>query len=410
VLRTTGCTINKGLTNSNNEYFYILKAGFSKKEISTQLISVRIIFSIILVLMASIFYLVSNQFKQRALHLFSLKHQAQQIHHDIANPVQSVDWGINQMILEKKHNENKLIKLRDSVGMIKGIIHDLYYLHDNKFQRKELVKSAELLYPILDSVVSSARLFISNDMQVILQKSNNWNILVNIDNIVLRRALLNLVKNSVEALSKNGIVSIAFSKQQHNAIIKISDNGIGMNEKTVQKLLEGKSTIHSKDTGRGLGFSYAKQAIESFGGNIAIQSKLNKGTKQVINLPIEAKKPIWFVDKIDLEKYKTLVIFDDNQNIHEIYKQKFNDKKLIHFSTVNEFERHMININNRNNAFFFIDYALNVIVPNGIDLIKRYQLEADSILVTNMYLEKGVKDKCLQCGIKILPKGMIEFI
>ena len=63
IQRENGSAINKGLANSKNEYFYILKADFSKKELNKQILSVRVIFAIIFILMSGLFYLIGNQFK-----------------------------------------------------------------------------------------------------------------------------------------------------------------------------------------------------------------------------------------------------------------------------------------------------------------------------------------------------------
>lgn len=402
---------NTGLTNSKGEYYYNLLVVFNKKSLNHQIVLIRILFTSIFLLIIGILHLTQRTFKQRQLYHESIKQQAQQIHHDICSPLQAVDWGIKSIIAHKQYDENKMLQLRNATGMVKGIIHDLYYLHDNKFSDTNLKPMPELLYPIVESVIASASLLTKNDAQIIVNKSNDWNILVNVESILLRRALLNLVKNSIESLNKNGILEISFAKEHHNAVLIISDNGIGMNEEVISKLLNGKSVIDKKDTSRGLGFPYAKKVIEGIGGKIELESELNKGTRQIITIPIELNKPNWFIDKLNLDNYKQIVIFDDDLNIHEIYKQRFSDKKLIHISFMRDFENIMKDkdINNQN-TFFFIDYALDVLIPNGIELIKQYQLENNSVLLTSMYLERKIKERCCALKIKILPKGVIEFI
>lgn len=308
---------------------------------------------------------------------------------------------------DKAYNENKSIKIKEQVGFIKGIINDLYYLHDDKFDKKATKPEAELLYPIIDSVLSSAQMFANKNIKVAFEPTNDWNILVNINNVALRRSLLNLTTNAIESIAETGEVVISLVKNGLNAVIKIVDTGVGLSQENIAKLLNGK-TESNKTNGKGLGFNFSKNVIEHFGGIIDIKSDLNKGTTQTITLPLLTQKPIWFIDKIDLTDYKNIVILDDNTGIHDVYRQKLNTGNLQHFFTVATFEKALPNLDK--NTFFIIDNSLDVSTPSGLDLIKKYNLQNNSILITSMYLESKIKQKCTEFGVKLLPKSLIEYI
>ncbi len=396
--------------NSKNQYFYVLTTIFSKAILNKQLLFLRLIFTSLAILLATVTYLTIQTFYNHKQYHESLKLQAEQVHHDIANPVQALDWGLKSILRNQKYDEKVTLNLINQAQIIKGIIHDLYYLHDNNFDQKNIKSEPELLYPILDSVTVSSDLAAGDDRRVILKKPKNPFILTNVNNSYLRRSLLNLVINAIQATKQNGIITIDLQEKNDQAVITITDNGIGIDLQTLRKLNHGEK-INSK-TGRGLGFSYAKKVIEHFGGKIEIESKQNQSTTQIITLPLLTKKPTWFINKIDTSKYTSIVILDDDGGIQEIYKDIFKNNVLTHLSKIQDFEDFLTKQDNNHisRTLFMIDYSIDSIIPTGIDLINKYNLQANAILITNMYLEQRVKDKCVKLDIKLLPKTLLGFL
>ena len=58
-------------------------------------------------------------------------------------------------------------------------------------------------------------------------------------------------------------------------------------------------------------------------------------------------------------------------------------------------------------TFFLVDYDLQDKTTNGIKLIKNYELEKRALLVTGHYDDPAIVQKCMQEGIKILPKILL---
>ena len=77
--------------------------------------------------------------------------------------------------------------------------------------------------------------------------------------------------------NQNSLISLAY--------IKVSDNGVGMDYKTLNNLFTPFFT--TKQNGTGLGVSLSKEIIEKHDGSIEYFSKENKGTKVIIKLPLE---------------------------------------------------------------------------------------------------------------------------
>lgn len=310
----------------------------------------------------------------------------------------------------KKYDESAMLHLKSSTELIKGTIHDLYYLHDNCFDEQNMKLESELLYPIIESAVTSGQMAAGNSRNIIFKKPVDPFVLAKISSIGLRRSLLNMIKNAAEATEYGtGTIEISFEQQNDHAIIKITDNGIGIDEKIIKKLLSG-DTIKSQK-GRGIGFNYAKQTIEHFGGKIDIKSELNKGTTQIITLPTLNEKPIWFIDKVDTSKYTSIVVLDDDSGIQGIYKDILKNKKVNYFTKISDFESYINKDQNSiSNTLFIIDYSINGIMLTGMDIIKQYGLQNNSILITSMYLDKTLQDQCTENKIKLLPKSLISYL
>ncbi len=106
----------------------------------------------------------------------------------------------------------------------------------------------------------------------------------NIDNELFYRALLNILMNSIQAMTENGELQVSTSRSLSGGTeLTIRDTGIGMSpEKTAQIF---KPFFTDKNKGTGLGLAITKTIIESHEAEIAVQSEEGKGTTFTITLP-----------------------------------------------------------------------------------------------------------------------------
>lgn len=113
----------------------------------------------------------------------------------------------------------------------------------------------------------------------------------------LREALTNLVLNSVDALPQGGVIRLATRslvlgaapedpRPPTHVILEVSDNGIGMDEKTRQRCLEPFFSTKRQRGGTGLGLAMVYGTVERHQGRIEIQSEVNQGTTIRLMLPI----------------------------------------------------------------------------------------------------------------------------
>jgi two-component system, NtrC family, nitrogen regulation sensor histidine kinase NtrY len=101
----------------------------------------------------------------------------------------------------------------------------------------------------------------------------------------LKRAVLNLVENAVEAVGVQGEVTVetAWAPQTRRARIIVADNGPGIGAEDRDKLFV--PYFSTKATGMGLGLSIVHQIVTDHGGTITVEDNLPRGTRFVMELP-----------------------------------------------------------------------------------------------------------------------------
>jgi signal transduction histidine kinase len=110
-----------------------------------------------------------------------------------------------------------------------------------------------------------------------------------IDVDYLKLVMRNLISNAIKFSHPGGNISIKTDVEGVNILLKVKDNGIGMDEQQLEGLFElgsKKSTRGTQnETGTGLGLILAKDLITGWGGKIFVESELNKGCTFTITIP-----------------------------------------------------------------------------------------------------------------------------
>ncbi len=114
--------------------------------------------------------------------------------------------------------------------------------------------------------------------------------MMEIDRGLLRQAILNLVKNGLEALSSGGELTIGSRFDGAAVEISVSDTGAGIPEAVGARLFEQFFT--TKPQGTGLGLSIARQIAEEHGGEIRWANRPERGATFTIRLPLQRPAPV----------------------------------------------------------------------------------------------------------------------
>lgn len=210
--------------------------------------------------------------------------------HDIKEPIRIIS-GYIRLIRQKVSDEHK-VELKPYFETIEKGIKQLYTLiedivqYTNYSQNKvieytdvnltDLVKNIELG---LDKLIKEKNgKVIYNDLPEI--KSNTS---------ILYVALKNLIQNGLQFnQSESPKIELSHTETATSTILKIKDNGIGIDPKYHTKIFEMFKRLHHRDkfdTTTGLGLSITKTLVEKIDGEIAVESEEGNGATFIITLP-----------------------------------------------------------------------------------------------------------------------------
>jgi two-component system sensor histidine kinase HydH len=104
----------------------------------------------------------------------------------------------------------------------------------------------------------------------------------------IKDALLNILKNAVQAIGNNGTVTIRIYKKPDACVFEIRDTGPGISEEDLPFIFDPFYT--TKKFGTGLGLTITHRIIEEHEGSIAVESKKGAGSVFRVSIPLKKGK------------------------------------------------------------------------------------------------------------------------
>ena len=101
----------------------------------------------------------------------------------------------------------------------------------------------------------------------------------------INQVFLNVLLNAAQAICDSGTITVLTNMDDDHIIIRISDTGVGLSEKIIQKIFDPFFTTKDVGQGIGLGLSVAQNVITNHGGSIRVESKEGQGSSFTIRLP-----------------------------------------------------------------------------------------------------------------------------
>jgi signal transduction histidine kinase len=350
----------------------------------------------------------------------NISHIAKQLSHDIRSPLAALEMISSDL---NELGEEKRLIIRNAIARIRDIANSLVKTEKKltESSNHEVVRKFEntLLTSLVDIIVTEKRLQYRDAVGVhieFLQTYDSYGLFSEIFPNEFKRALSNILSNGVEALTNGvGTVAVSLSSSEKNIFIKVSDNGKGIPLEQIPKLGQRGVSLGKKE-GTGLGLSHAIETVKGFLGHIEIKSVQDVGTEVVITLPRKSP-PKWFVPKVRISQNMIVIVFDDDQAIHDIWDQRFRlmcseyNLKLVHFSSGRDLRRYYsTEFDLLENALFLMDYEILGTSETGLSLIQDLGIQAQSILVTSRYEDRKVRELCELLNVKLIPKSMSGFV
>jgi two-component system NtrC family sensor kinase len=101
----------------------------------------------------------------------------------------------------------------------------------------------------------------------------------------INQVFMNILINAAQAIEKKGEIRIQTKKENHNAVVIISDTGCGIKKEDIPRIFDPFFTTKEIGKGTGLGMHIAHNIIKEHNGKIEVDSRIGKGTTVTITLP-----------------------------------------------------------------------------------------------------------------------------
>ena len=201
--------------------------------------------------------------------------------HEINNPLGNISL-YTQMLLKKTGDENtkeKLTLINDETNraaqIVKGLL-DFARQSELKLTHIDINKEIEKVLSIMAPQLK--------EIKVITEFDPVPHILA--DSSQIQQVIMNLLKNSIQSITKKGVIMIKTATKNDYVEIDISDNGCGIPEEDLNKIFDPFFTTKEMGKGTGLGLSISYGIIKRHNGSIEVKSDIGKGTIFTIKLPV----------------------------------------------------------------------------------------------------------------------------
>ena len=231
---------------------------------------------------------------QRSKRLAALGEMAAGIAHEIRNPLAAIQLYANMLhddlgaLIEKNGDEGAAVTLGDAwknaseiasaVGGLDAVVNDvLSFAREMNPTRRQIVvmdaidRAVETLRPQMESA------------KVGVVRPLDAETRIYADPDLLHQALLNLIRNAVEAMSPHGgTISFETRREQHQSLLVVRDTGTGISERDIDRIFNPFFT--TRKSGTGLGLAIVHRIVDVHGGAITVAN--DHGAVFTLSLPM----------------------------------------------------------------------------------------------------------------------------
>ena len=213
--------------------------------------------------------------------------------HEFRTPLSTI--MSSAFLLSKYHEpdqalqrEKHINRIREAVNDMKNILEDflsLGKLEEGSIQAKiQAVQAAEYRVEIQNTVEAMTQIT-KKDQQIHFTHQGEKEL--HIDLSLLKNILINLISNAIKFSPEKTTINVTSFLQEGGLTISVEDHGIGISEDDKEHLFERffRAKNAANIQGTGLGLHIVAKYLEIMGGQIELQSELDKGTQFIIHIP-----------------------------------------------------------------------------------------------------------------------------
>lgn len=229
---------------------------------------------------------------RQAHRLSALGSLAAGIAHDVRNPLNAIKLLSSHALdsLNTQESENgasqSLRTIRKEVDRLEEIVSGFLALAKERELQPEPVKVDSLIEECVHLVKAEAEthgVSLSSELGA-------PNLQIDIDPKQVKRAVLNVIINAVEACPGGGRVRVISRIAEDSYQVEVRDNGPGLTKDVAERAFDPYFT--TKPTGTGIGLSITRGIIEEHGGSVSLTSSLGAGCQVLIALPLREKAAV----------------------------------------------------------------------------------------------------------------------
>ncbi len=215
----------------------------------------------------------------------ALEHMMEEVAHEIRNPLTSIGGFARKVygkLPEGDPNKKYMEMIIQDVTILEGMIKQLIELKTMAISYKEPTNINDV---IMEALKVFEQEFKEKAINVETELMDNLP-LIPADEKLLRRALCNLIKNSIEAMVEGiKVLKIVSRLSDDRMEILVSDTGKGIPKDKLKNIFA--PFVTSKVYGPGLGLTFTLKIIQDHKGTISAESELEKGTTFTISFPVK---------------------------------------------------------------------------------------------------------------------------
>jgi two-component system, sporulation sensor kinase A len=216
------------------------------------------------------------------------------IAHEIRNPLTSLK-GFLQLLMEGRSGSPDYYKIMlEEVNRLEIIAGEFLLLSKPQALRMEACNVQTLISKTVD-LMNMQALMKNVDLTVRLPKRN---ISIQCDEYQIRQVLINIIKNAIEAVERNGVIEIDAEVIEDKVMIVIQDNGPGIPEHVLTKM--GEPFLTTKEKGTGLGIMICFAIMKHHEGELRFRNAAKGGARAEIEIPLSPTPHSPVTDKEEL--------------------------------------------------------------------------------------------------------------
>ncbi|HDZ6954956.1 TPA: PAS domain-containing protein [Listeria monocytogenes] len=219
------------------------------------------------------------------------------VSHELKTPVTALK-GFAETLLDGAMYDEMLLKkfltiIKEESDRLHRLIMDILAL--SRIEQNPVPENVELVE--VDEVIEqSARTIFEmateKNIQVIIPEKTIPSVTIETDRDKLQQILINLLSNAFNYTPVDGKVEVKLIEQEAEVIIEVTDNGIGIPAKDIDRVFERFYRVDKARSrhsgGTGLGLSIVKHLVENCGGRIEVESQEEVGSTFRVTLPKKA--------------------------------------------------------------------------------------------------------------------------